>query len=65
MKIMKIKNKYINWKSGFINYGFIEINWSIYDWALPIEIQFESYLFYLRILCISIILPKVFNKNSF
>lgn len=52
--------KYLNIKCGYIKFkNKIELNWSIYDWALPLSIDFSSkYLFFIRFLCISLIYEK-------
>lgn len=44
--------KYKSLKLGFIRLknGF-EINWSIYDWALPFGFGFTDYLFSVSFLC--------------
>ena len=54
-----MKKVYINFKSGFIRnkYG-LEFNWSIYDWALPFQLDFSiKTIFYIRILCFSLFIP--------
>lgn len=51
-KYLDIKCGYIRGKSG------VELNWSIYDWALPLSIDFSSeYLLFIRFLCVSLIIP--------
>lgn len=51
-----IKKKYIAFDSGYIRFKRLEINWSLYDWALPFEIQFgENKLIYFRILIVDFI----------
>lgn len=52
--------KYINFKSGFIrNKKRFELNWSLYDWSLPLSIDFscDNYIF-IRFLCISLIIQR-------
>lgn len=51
--------KYLNIKNGFTrNKKGLELNWSIYDWALPISIDFSSkHLIFIRFLCVSLIIP--------
>ena len=51
--------KHLNIKNGFIRYrNGLELNWSIYEWALPISIDFSSeYIIFIRLLCISLIIP--------
>lgn len=50
--------KHINIKSGFYRFknGF-EINWDLKDWALPMSVCLTEYLFFIRILFISFIIP--------
>ena len=52
--------KYLNPKSGFIrNKKGLELNWSIYDWALPLSIDFSTeYLVFIRLFCVSLIIPR-------
>jgi hypothetical protein len=52
--------KYLNLKSGFIrNKKGLELNWSIYDWALPLSIDLSSeYLIFIRLFCVSLIIPR-------
>ena len=52
--------KYLNIKSGSIrNKKGLEINWSIYNWALPLYIDFRNeYLIFIRFFCVSLIIPK-------
>lgn len=41
--------KYLNFKSGFLRWKRLELNWSIYDWALPFNIDFSSeYFIFIR-----------------
>jgi hypothetical protein len=55
--------KYLNIKSGFIRFNNdIELNWSLYEWALLFSIDFSNNYLFLRFLCVSIILPIKFNK---
>lgn len=51
--------KYLNMSNGFIRFdNEFELNWSMYDWALPLTIDFSSkYLLFIRILCLSFIIP--------
>jgi hypothetical protein len=50
----------MSWDSGFIrNKKGWELNWSIYEWALPFSVDFTSeYLVFVRFLFISVIFPK-------
>lgn len=51
--------KHISFKMGFIRFkNRIEINWSIYEWALPFSFELSGYLLFFRFLCFSIIIPK-------
>lgn len=56
-RFRKVKKKYLAFDSGYIRFkSGMEINWSIYDWSLPLNIEFSTTgLFFLRILCISFI----------
>lgn len=58
--------KYLNIKSGFIRFkNDFEINWSFYDWALPLSIDISSeYLIYIRVLCISFIFQIPRKKSN-
>ena len=61
LKIIKnLKLKTMSWDSGFIrNKKGWELNWSIYEWALPFSVDFTSeYLVFVRFLFISVIFPK-------
>lgn len=52
--------KYLKLDSGYYRFNNrIEINWSIYDWALPVCIDFSNvmYFLYIRILFISVFIP--------
>lgn len=55
---MKIKKKYVNWKSGFIRFKYFEINWNISDWSLPLSISnsVSGKLLFIRFLCVSFII---------
>ena len=55
---MKIKKKYLNWKSGFIRFKHFEINWSIYDIALPLSIDWSTSIFSFRVLFVSFYFSK-------
>lgn len=51
---------------GFCRFrnGF-EINWSIYDWALPFGFSFTDYLFSVSFLCFTFFFPrKIKNKQQ-
>ncbi len=52
--------KYLNIKSGFLrNKKGLELNWSIYDWALPLSVDFSSeHLIFIRLFCVAFILPR-------
>lgn len=51
--------KHLNTKSGFYRFNNrVEINWSVYEWALPFSIEFSEYLMLVRVLCISLIIPR-------
>lgn len=58
--------KHLNTKNGFTrNKKGLELNWSIYDWALPLSIDCSSkYLIFIRLLCISIIIPRGKHRNK-
>lgn len=58
---MKIKKKYIAFKSGFIRFKYLEINWRINDWALPLAIDINKYLIFIRLFCVSFILTRYPN----
>lgn len=53
---MKIKKQCLDWKSGFIRFKYVEINWSIDDWALPLNLTFDKYLIFIRLFCVSLII---------
>ena len=52
--------KYLNIKSGFVrNKKGLELNWSLYDWALPLSIDFSSeHLIFIRLFFVSLIIPR-------
>ena len=62
--MLKIKKKYYSWKDAFIRFESsklsfnFEINYSIYDWALPLNVSAYEYLLEVRVLCISLIIIK-------
>jgi len=58
---MKVRKKYINWKSGFVRFKYFEINWSVFDWALLFNISFSNHYIFLQILCLSLIIE---SKNE-
>jgi hypothetical protein len=57
--------KYFNFKSGFIrSKKGLELNWSIYDWALPLSIDFTSkHIIFIRIFCVSLIFLNCSSKD--
>ncbi len=56
---MKIKDKYIDLKAGYIRFEKYELNWSIYNWSILFDIDFSSeYMLFIRFLCISLIVDK-------
>jgi len=56
---MKIKKKCLLWESGFVRFrNDFEINWSFYDWALPLNITFSEYLVFVRFFAVSFIFPR-------
>ncbi len=55
---MKIKKKHLNWKSGFIRFNKFELNWSIYEIALPLSIDWSTSLLNIRILFLSFYFGK-------
>lgn len=48
-----------NYLSGFYRFknGF-EINWSIYDWALPFGFSYSNYLTSVSFLCLTFFIPR-------
>lgn len=52
-----MRKKYLNWKSGFIRFKYLEINWSFSDWALPLSISnsVSGRLLFVRLLFVSFI----------
>lgn len=51
--------KHLSLFNGFVRFKSIELNWSIYDWALPLSIDIQSkYMIIIRLLCVSIIIFK-------
>lgn len=56
---MQIRKQYKNLKLGFVRFknGF-EINWSIYDWALPLGFGFTDYLYSVSFLCFTFFFPR-------
>ena len=51
--LKKVKKKYLNLESGFIRFNRFEINWSIYDIALPLSIDWSTSVFSFRVLFVS------------
>jgi len=55
-------NGYLRFKNG------IELNWSIYEWALPLSFEVTEYLIFTRFFCFSIIIPKtavnIYNEKQ-
>jgi hypothetical protein len=56
--------KHLDIKSGFVRIkNRLELNWSIYEWALPLHIDFSSqYVMFIRVLCISLVIK--FNREE-
>lgn len=51
--------KYISFKMGFVRFkNNLEINWSVYEWALPLSFEISEYVLFVRVLCVSVIIPK-------
>lgn len=54
-----MSKKYLNISNGFYRFkNRVEINWSIYEWALPVSVEFGNGLVFIRFLCVSLIIPK-------
>lgn len=50
---------------GFIRFNNgMEINWSIYDWALPLGISFSTYTICLQFFCVYFFFPRKINNNQ-
>jgi len=62
---MGSRKKHLNILNGFyrVRNGF-EINWSIYDWALPFGFGFTDYLFSVSFLCFTFFFPRKTKDNS-
>ena len=51
--------KYLYANNGFYRFkNRVEINWSVYEWAIPLSVEFSEYLIFVRVLCVSLIIPK-------
>lgn len=53
---MIIKKKYLGLSTGFIRFKKFEINYSLYDWALPYTYEKNNNKRFYRLFFISIIL---------
>jgi hypothetical protein len=54
-----MSKKYLNVKDGFYRFkNRIEINWSIYEWALPLGLYLGHGLIEIRFLCVSVFIPQ-------
>ncbi len=54
--LMKIEQKSIYWKSGYIRFPKFGINWHLYNWALPFAFDIHRHNFAIEILFITIYL---------
>ena len=58
---MKYKKGYIKFTGGYVRFkkksdSYIEINWSLREWAIPFSVDFNSpRIVYVRFLCVSLI----------
>jgi len=55
--------KHLEPKYGYIKFKRFEINYSIYEWALPFSIDFTEYLIFMRFFCVSVIINKTKYDN--
>jgi len=47
--------KWSEWQTGYIKFNNnVQISYSIYSWALPINIEIASYIIFIDILCFGI-----------
>ncbi len=54
-----IKQSYNSWDGGYWRFKHIEINWSLFEWALPLHVDFRTKnLGIITILCVTFFFIK-------
>lgn len=55
---MKLRDKYLSWRIGYVRFKYCEINWSLHSWALPLEVSLETFCYHIRLLCVSVFIYR-------
>ena len=59
-----MSKKNLDLKNGFYRFeNRIEINWGIYEWALPLGFYLDNSFTEVRLLCFSVFIPRNHHKQ--